>query len=249
MSTENKSLLNASQRALLTDYLSKPRTPQFTRVAELLFDEGMLDDCIFVLRQGLLDFPVLSSARLLLAKCCYLRGLFAEAETEITALENTQAKNISLLKVKLRIAVYHDRKDSAQVILRLLSEMIPEDNVMKKARLGLALGEFSNVKQILADESSFLSQKIKSNDLATTVLEGSYDKTLLTIKELLEQQNNSNQTSLNSKFDNSTMPTRANFDAFVQVPASSAARLQGDAPNDPRLTFLNTLLKGLDSLS
>jgi hypothetical protein len=249
---QNQSM-SSVQQDLLSGYLLKSKTPQFTRVAELLLTFGFLEEAIWVLRQGTTEFPTLTAARLQLAKCLYLRGLIPQAESEIVLIESSQPKSISVLKVKLRIAVFYGRTDSAKVLLKLLSEMIPDDLVMKKTKVALAMDEFMQAKSALASESTFLAELVSTANSDAKPMLGSYESSLELIKKLRDQsltsvvQAKSDVQNLGSSLG-SADTVLMDLNSFVPVPMAAAARLGSHTNEDLKIVFLNKLLVGLESL-
>ena len=243
-------------QALAESYLREPRTPHFPLVAEYLFELGAQDEALFVLEKGIAEFPVLSSARLLLAKFLYLRALIPEALVHVEKLQETQPRIISLMKLRLRLAVLQDQKDLTLVLLKSLGELISDDELMRKCRLGIALSEFGSVKKLLAEESPDLADWIRFQKVRPA--KGSLE----TLRQAVARGNPGASASQPSSADASNsvpgefqnmgtetelMQTKS-LNSFVPVGTSAAVKLAAEPPIDPRLAALTKLLEGLEKL-
>jgi uncharacterized protein YehS (DUF1456 family) len=247
MTVEPQLQLNSSESQLVKKFLTKQRDPGFAKIAEILADKGCLNEAICLLKQGLLDFPMLTSARLQLAKSLFLRGLIPEAQAEIQSLEVSQPKNISLLKLKLKIAVLLETQDLAQVILKALAGLVPDDEFVRKCRLGVAMGEFSSAKSILVNDSSYLQSMIKNKETVAAPLAGALEQTIALLKNGLQTTEQKTAFGKDSG-DDLTQIRLLGVNSFVPLPAAAAVQMQVEVPEDPKLLFLNKLLMGLERL-
>jgi hypothetical protein len=224
-----------AERQLLESYLRRTSTPQFLKVAEILLQKHWNESALWVLKQGIAEFPMLSSARLLYARKTFEFGYLQNAIDAAQQLKASQPNNISLLKLELRIAIYAEQLDVLKTALKDLSLYVPDDELMKKCRVTLATEDWAVSKLALFQEIPLLGG-ISPEHAQTTQLPGSFAEVIQVLKD-----------ELNKVERTPTNVAIPKLNRFVEVPTYTAIRMPPPEPFE--VQFLRRLLAGLEAIA
>ncbi|MCL2220092.1 MAG: hypothetical protein FWC23_08305, partial [Chitinispirillia bacterium] len=110
-----------------------PRSRAFSRLADLYRESGQLDAAITQCTVGLAEHPEYVTGRLVLGRCYKEQHNLPAAVDELSKVCATDTRNLAALKMLAEIFLEQGRKDAAGSLYAILSDMDPDNPVIRKA--------------------------------------------------------------------------------------------------------------------
>ena len=108
-------------------YAKSPDSLCFARLAEVYLKVGLVDDAVYVARQGALKHPRYLSGQKALSLACHAKGLAAETIAALKVVTEALPEDVSSQKLLGRLLAEAGDLDSACQVFKTALEFVPDD--------------------------------------------------------------------------------------------------------------------------
>lgn len=166
--------LTPQEIEVIKRFESDSRGSQFMAAAEILRKRGNVEEAIVIMEDGLKMFPQYHSARAALGRDYFLKGMMHEARAHIINATERSIDNAMAQRLRLKLDIVFDDKNSVISQLDLMKKLIPDDDFTKSIRDLLTVNDWEACKALVQSELDRLEIRWTSesqNYDADTVLE------------------------------------------------------------------------------
>lgn len=148
--------LTQQEKELIEQFEKDPKATTLVASSDILRKRGYIDEAIVLLEDTVKRFPNYMAARVALGRDYYTRGMFNEAQREITIALSQSLENLMAQRLQLKLALLNNDQVKIQSSLEILRALTPMDDFTRSAKEYLDLGDYASARNIvLADLRKF----------------------------------------------------------------------------------------------
>ena len=144
---KNLQNLTKTEQSIVQKFESDATGASFVPVADLLRSRGYIEEAIVILEDGLLKYPLYSSARASLAKDYLSLGMLHEALEQAQRVLEQGPDNALAQRICLKLHVLFNRREDVLNRLKTIEKIVPDDEITQAIRKAIASGDWGSAQK------------------------------------------------------------------------------------------------------